>query len=584
MTIEQAELALASGNPIHAYSLARETAGNDAASARLRYLEVLALARMGDTAYAIDRYEAYGLGSDSSVDTLSLKARLLKDKALSEPPQVNRSSLRQAADAYLQAFEITGDPFPLINAATLAGAAGDQALSRCLAQMLLQDSKLSSGTSYWQLITRAEALLIIGDEETAFQIASLATEQTDASLGARSSTIRQLERLFPLLSGTGDPGRILGILRPPSIVHFCGHMFASGCAAERQLRPEIASFLEQSSTGIGYGALAAGSDILVAELLIERRAELNIILPFPAKEFIRVSVAPAGPEWLARFDRCLHNATTVTIVSDMAYVDDPRQLSYGTEVAMGMAVLRASHLAGEAVQLAIWDRAETGFIAGTAADVRTWTATGRYAQIITFPEPRMAGQYQASTPDSNAIVERCAHSILFADFSGFSKIGESQLMTFWNDVMGTIAAVVRQFADAVLCKNTWGDALYLIVADACVAAELAMCLQEEIGKLDLTALGPDASGMRVALHFGTMYRANDPVTGLTNFFGSEVSRAARLEPVTPKHSVYVTEPFAAVLTLQHSGKFGLHYVGRIALAKKYGSQPVYRLGRRERRV
>lgn len=578
MTIERVQRALAAGNPILAYSLALEgkVAGDDAA--RLQYFEVLALARMGDTSQAITHYATYDLASDGSVDALSLKARLLKDRALAEPG-VNQPALQKAAEAYLQAFEITHDTFPLINAATMAGAAGDQALSRSLAQTLLTDSGIASAAGYWPLITKAEALLILGDEEAAFLAASQASAQDDASLGARSSTIRQFKRLLPLLEGSGNPDRILALLRPPPVIHFCGHIFAADGTAEVQLRSQVESYLETAHIGIGYGALAAGTDILVAELLLARGAELNVVLPFPAEEFTKVSVAPAGPEWLARFDRCCRDATSLTVVSDMAYVDDPRQLGYGTEVAMGMAVLRASHLAGTAVQLAIWDRVNTGYRAGTSADVRTWAATGRPAHIIVYPEARIAGQFQTGPKGPHATVERGEHSILFADFSGFSKIGESQLLMFWNDVMGTIARVVHRYSDAVLCKNTWGDALYLVVQGAAVAAELALCLQEEIRNLDLVALGPDANGMRIALHYGTMYRANDPVTGVTNFFGSEVSRAARLEPVTPKHSVYVTEPFASVLTLKHAGDFGLHYVGTLSLAKKYGSQPVYRLDR-----
>jgi adenylate cyclase len=43
--------------------------------------------------------------------------------------------------------------------------------------------------------------------------------------------------------------------------------------------------------------------------------------------------------------------------------------------------------------------------------------------------------------------------------------------------------------------------------------------------------------------------------------------------------VFVTEPFAAILALE-SGAFTCRYVGRIALAKKYGDYPMYRLMRR----
>jgi len=41
-----------------------------------------------------------------------------------------------------------------------------------------------------------------------------------------------------------------------------------------------------------------------------------------------------------------------------------------------------------------------------------------------------------------------------------------------------------------------------------------------------------------------------------NYFGAHVSRAARIEPVTPEGCVYVTETFAAFLGLEHG--IGIH--------------------------
>lgn len=247
---------------------------------------------------------------------------------------------------------------------------------------------------------------------------------------------------------------------------------------------------------------------------------------------------------------------------------------------MGMAVLRAEHLAGKAMQLAIWDGASARGLAGTAVDVATWTSTGRTSCTIRFQRPRGPLHSGDLQTENQTGIARGAHSILFADFSGFSKISEDRLLLFWTNVMGTIARVVSRFSDSLLCKNTWGDALYLVIEGADSAAELALCLQEAISVMDLEPFGGTSSGMRIALHYGTMFRADDPVTGMINFFGSEVSRAARLEPVTPKHSVYVSESFAAVLALRHSDRYAVHYVGDMPLAKNYGSKPVYRLDRR----
>jgi len=83
--------------------------------------------------------------------------------------------------------------------------------------------------------------------------------------------------------------------------------------------------------------------------------------------------------------------------------------------------------------------------------------------------------------------------------------------------------------------------------------------------------------MRIGAHYGPAYRTLDRITGRINFYGTEVSRAARIEPVTPPGAVFVTEPFAAILVLEAPDAFRCRYVGRIALAKRYGTYPMYRL-------
>jgi adenylate cyclase len=89
-----------------------------------------------------------------------------------------------------------------------------------------------------------------------------------------------------------------------------------------------------------------------------------------------------------------------------------------------------------------------------------------------------------------------------------------------------------------------------------------------------------AAGMRIGVHYGPAFRTIDHITGRDTFYGTEVSRAARIEPVTPPGAVFVTEPFASILALEADEDFVCQYVGRIALAKNYGEYPMYRLSAR----
>ena len=132
----------------------------------------------------------------------------------------------------------------------------------------------------------------------------------------------------------------------------------------------------------------------------------------------------------------------------------------------------------------------------------------------------------------------------------------------------------------VVCRNSWGDALYAVLTGAPAAAEVALQLQDRLARFDYATLGLDGSGgMRIGAHYGPAFKTIDHITGRTTFYGTEVSKAARIEPVTPPGAVFVTEPFAAILALEARDRFHCRYVGRIALAKKYGDYPMYRLTR-----
>jgi class 3 adenylate cyclase len=148
--------------------------------------------------------------------------------------------------------------------------------------------------------------------------------------------------------------------------------------------------------------------------------------------------------------------------------------------------------------------------------------------------------------------------------------------------MARAGAALDRNAETIRYSNTWGDALYVVFDGALQAARTTMDLCEELTAIDTQALGVrEGAAMRIALHFGPTYWGVDPVTRRTNYYGSEVSRAARIEPVTPPGSVYVTEPFAAVLEMEPAHEFMCNYVGQVDLPKGYGTFPLYHLSRRD---
>jgi class 3 adenylate cyclase len=127
-------------------------------------------------------------------------------------------------------------------------------------------------------------------------------------------------------------------------------------------------------------------------------------------------------------------------------------------------------------------------------------------------------------------------------------------------------------------RNTWGDAVFVVLSDAGAAAACALDLQNTMMAIDLEADGlPPHLALRLGGHVGPVFPFYDPVLDGPNFIGSHVSRTARIEPVTPPGAVYVTEPFAAALVLDGRRDFVCDYVGQMAAAKDYGFLRMYRL-------
>jgi class 3 adenylate cyclase len=172
-------------------------------------------------------------------------------------------------------------------------------------------------------------------------------------------------------------------------------------------------------------------------------------------------------------------------------------------------------------------------------------------------------------------------ALLFADVKGFSRLSDEQLPRFTEHVLGALARALTAQDAAVWHRNTWGDGLYAVLTDAVAGAKCALDLQAAMAGVDLAAAGlPGHLALRLGAHVGPVFRVHDPIRDAPAFMGSHVSRTARIEPITPPGSVYVTEPFAAALVLAGQEDFRLDYVGHMPAAKDYGRLRMYRLQRR----
>src|SRR5262249_45928057 len=169
--------------------------------------------------------------------------------------------------------------YPGVTAATLRALDGQARAASKLAFEALRALEECGEDSYYAAATQIELALVLRDTEAAQEAILRARDLNDGDYSALASTRRQLKLL---INATGDSLSLLDPLRGPAVVHYAGHRIGRRFPArdEAFVADQIARELELLSPGFGYGALANGGDILVAEELLRRGAELHVVLPF----------------------------------------------------------------------------------------------------------------------------------------------------------------------------------------------------------------------------------------------------------------------------------------------------------------
>jgi class 3 adenylate cyclase len=180
-------------------------------------------------------------------------------------------------------------------------------------------------------------------------------------------------------------------------------------------------------------------------------------------------------------------------------------------------------------------------------------------------------------------------ALLFADAVGYSKLTEKQVLGFIRHFLGKIAVRLTTFPFKPAYAKTQGDGLYMVFADVRQAGLVALEISDLVNQTKWSDYGlPETLNLRTALHVGPVYPITEPITGERDYTGSNVSRAARIEPITPPGLVYASQAFAALTIAQNVTEFTCEYVGQTPLAKGYGSFPTYHvrrdLSQRERRA
>ena len=616
------------GHPGRALELGHEGEEHLKHNSRLQYLLALAAARGGSTDYAealLAPLLAHAVHPDAArpadmdaalrVDVIALQGRLYKDRADRNPALAAESAVW-----YERAAAVAESPdmatFPLINAATMWRMAGEREKSDTLAAAVVglignRAEPSAAAGDLWPAATLGEALLLLGRHAEAVHWYTRAFQV--ATAGDKMGSLITMRANIQRLKDAGATADVAFLDEHLGrVVVFSGHMIDSpdrlaGKAAPRFPRTPalvaavgaaIRARLDELNAKIGYCSLACGGDILFAEAMLARGAELHVVLPFSQQNFRRTSVdfgqnGAGWREWRMRFDAVLQKVeeasrARVRHVTQEPYLGSTELFALANTVLQGLAVLRSRERASEPAAIVLIDRSSAAQAGGTADFVRTWEKAGYKADEIDLAALRAAhpsgppADECPAEPLAMCTLPRPVKAMLFADVEGYSSIPEWELpefltaySEFLRGLFETAAGKLAKYA------NTWGDGLYVVFDDTADAAAFAVELIEPAGRApDWAAfgLGP-TNPVRVGLHTGPVFELRDLFQHRSGFAGQHVNRAARIEPITVRGCAYATEPFAALLAMGAGGRFNVATVGVHSLHKKYDRCPLYRVQR-----
>jgi hypothetical protein len=368
-----------------------------------------------------------------------------------------------------------------------------------------------------------------------------------------------LRQFTLILEETGSASAWLDEFRPPRSLNFAGHL---GVAPDHSpaLQTQVADWMAEQNIGFGFGALAAGADIVIAEALLARGGELHVILPIGVEAFIAQSVAPYDPAWGERFEKCLDAATSLQCVTSLSGAYEPLATQLAADVAMGAAVLNARRLQGAACQLLVIDdgpgRYGTGM--GTRSIAERWRNQGlQHCLRAPRSAPVLASGLRAE-PEGRA--DRRLAAMLMIAFDGLDQCDETRFAA----ALDTVIAPFRH-ASALLPVQPdltlpMGNARLVAFADPDAAWAYAQAL---------LAMPPSALPLRLAGHYAIAHWLDEPPA----LVGRGTAELAMIAAAALPGVLTASETLTAALFVNQSDQMIAEHVGEVGEIRLFALDP-----------
>lgn len=547
--LNEAEAARRAGNELLCNDIVYRALKSGLSSRRLQYLRIQALANTGNVQKALNDYRSLDLTDEElDEDWLALLGRLEKDLALqdADPTQYAR-----AAQAYLNAYQRHGGSYSAVNAASMLMLAGDAKAARHYAGIALERARAQEAddevTRFYQLATEAEAALLLDQPEDCRRCLRRADRLLRDDIARRSRTRLQLRLLCQRL---GRDVALLDALSLPPLVllqrrHLepAPHTVPTVPASLRRLAEQRAAL--QLTLHEPYEVHLGGA-------LVSAGARVYLTLPSAPSELLR--------QWRGRdsgiaqrLQRLLDAAEGITVLRGFLATECGWAMHEAAETSHGLAQLHADRL-GVPLQ--------------------------RHDYQPGAEVPRGKRRKAAVRSVAGDEWKRHMVGLIFADFASFRRLSDDVFPRYYREIMQQLAQVIDRHRKHVRVRQSWGDALHVVTDNAESAAHIVVEIQNAIEQRRMRHDGVLADmELRIAAHYAPAYAGDDPIEQKPCYYGTQLSFAARIEPVVPPGMTYVTETFAARLALEAPKQFMLDYAGEVELAKQFGTYRLYSLRR-----
>lgn len=524
---------------------------------------IITAARAGAIGYAEHLFREGGYSRhDDDPAALAVLGRLLKDRANCLQKGKQGAAFAQAAQVYAKADSLAPQLYTRLNVATLTLLAGDARHAAMLAGDLLgwlATDPILHETPFQLAAAKAEAFLLQGNlPRSQAELANAIALAPDA-FEDHAAALRQLRMICAAIQCDTI---WLDQFRPPAAMHYAGHL-GVGARAGKALIEQIDGLITNYRVGFAFGALAAGSDITIAERMLEMGGELHVVLPLREEAFILQSVRPYGADWENRFRKCRDRAMSWTETARDTGSYEPLASHLAADVAMGSAVRHGRSLGTEVLQLAIVDNAPGKFGAGmhTMRDIERWASTGHQTYVLRAARDAPV-RASGGRSEPEGLVGRRLAAMLQIEFTGLAELDEAHLAEAVANVLLPFRAALGEIRTKPHVVLPCGNSRIMAFADPESAYDFAR---------EAITLPTGQFALKIAGHYGLAHWLSDPEA----LIGQAVDQLGAIAAVAFPGTITVSEAFASALFLAAGdqvyaeplgevGKLHIHALRRVA--------------------